>query len=304
LYEQPEGDFNMFSLVPHILISAQVACFEPAASPPLPTLDVAGQEHKGHATTSARLDVGWVGPSQSFHVIVHITPDPEWHLYWKNPGVSGAPTEFSIQVPEGFVVGEPQYPRPISFHGEEGVTYGYNEAFAVFIPVTAPSFLEDGQVEFSVTTEWLACKKFCVMGSKNTMLLVSTNNLHQGPPNKDMQVVRWRKSLPLPLDDLQGGESHFSGTGLNITGETQMRPIRFIGIEQQGVRFGDPQKPVLEGEYFRLPIPMHLDFLAFESDTIEVEGLLLFGRKSTDPCYVVQFTVHNSNNQQQSQGDE
>jgi len=292
----------MFSLVSILFISTQVAWFEPATSPPFPTLDIAKEEHKGHATTAVRLDVGWVGPSQSFHVIVNITPDPAWHLYWKNPGASGAPTEFSIQTPEGFHVGEPQFPRPISFHGEEGVTYGYNDPFAVFIPVTAPSFLEDGQIEFVVTTEWLACKKFCVMGSEQLTVKISTNNLHQGPPNKDMQLVRWRKSLPLPLDDLERGESHFGGMQITITGETVLRPIRFIGVEQRGIRFGAPEELVTKGDFFRLPIPIYLDCSAIDGESIEVEGLLLFGRKSTDPSYVVQLTVPNTNNQQQSHG--
>lgn len=293
----------MFSLVNLILVTSLCVCMGPEAPPPFPTLDVANQEHKGHATTAVRLDVGWVGPSQSFHIIVNVTPDPDWHLYWKNPGASGAPTEFSIQAPDGFVVGEPLFPRPISFHGEEGVTYGYNKPFAVFIPVTAPPFLEDGQIDFTVTTEWLACKKYCVMGTQEIHQLVSTNNLHQGPPNKDMQLVRWRTSLPLPLEDLEGGECRFGGMQINVTGETEMRPIRFIGVEQRGVRFGFPQELVTEGDSFRLPIPVQLDFSAVDGDTIEIEGLLLFGRNTTDPSYVVQLTIPNSNSTQQSQRD-
>ena len=40
----------------------------------------------GHAVTSVRADVRWVGPSQTFHLIVSIKPDDGWHVYWKNPG--------------------------------------------------------------------------------------------------------------------------------------------------------------------------------------------------------------------------
>jgi hypothetical protein len=87
-----------------------------------------------------------------------------------------------------------------------------------------------------------------------------------------------------------------------ITGETDLRPIRFIGVEQRGVRFGAPEELVTEGEFFRLPVPIHLDFSAMKREAIEVEGLLLFGRKSTDPSYVVQFTVPHSNYHQQSHG--
>ena len=42
--------------------------------------------NKGHASIVARGDVGWIGPGQSFNIIIAVTPDPDWHVYWKNPG--------------------------------------------------------------------------------------------------------------------------------------------------------------------------------------------------------------------------
>jgi thiol:disulfide interchange protein DsbD len=299
-----EGDFNMFYAAIHTLTILLVAGLslhttsgvQPGAPPhipppttPTPT-SIAGKE-KGHATVEVRTDVGWVGTSQTFHVIVYITPDTGWHVYWKNPGASGAPTVIQMSVPDGFVIGDPIFPRPTVFHGEEGQTYGYDKPAAIFIPVTAPNTLHDGQVDFEITTSWLACKKTCVMGEQENTLTLSTNAMHQGPLHKDLRLSQWSAALPRPLDDLEGGASALVGNTLHISGETKMRPIRFLGVEQKGIQFGIPEQLVVNGGVFRLPVPVFLDFESLKEETIIIEGILLFGRKSDDPSYVVHFAV-------------
>jgi len=54
-------------------------------------------------------------------------PDPGWHLYWRNPGDSGLPTELSWDVERG-AAGPVAWPAPAAFvEGEEDelTTYGY-----------------------------------------------------------------------------------------------------------------------------------------------------------------------------------
>jgi DsbC/DsbD-like thiol-disulfide interchange protein len=212
-------------------------------------------------------------------------------VYWKNPGASGAPTTIEINTPDGFIVGEAEFPRPSIFHGDEGLTFGYGESFALFIPVTAPPTLQDGQVDFEVTTSWLACKKLCVMGEKTTKLTISTNYLHHGPTHRDRQLSRWALAIPHQLSDLEQGEVSIVGNTLSISGDTTLRPIRFIGIEKIGVRFGIPEQIIVSGTKFRLPIPLFIDTKAIKGDEIIIEGLLMFGRNSSEPAYVVQHKV-------------
>ena len=179
-----------------LLLTAASLIWPPA--PPLP--NETSTENKSHAIVETRTDVGWVGASQTFYVIVLLTPDAGWHVYWKNPGASGAPTEIEIDAPDGFIVGEPIFPRPMTFHDEEGETFGYDEPVAIFIPVTAPETLHDGQVKFNLTTSWLACKKICVMGEQENTLHISTNALQQGPLHRDMQLSRWFSALLQPQE--------------------------------------------------------------------------------------------------------
>ena len=111
-----------------------------------------------------------------------------------------------------------------------------------------------------------------------------------------MQLSRWLAALPTPLDDLEEGGSVLSGNTLFIYGESAKRPIRFIGIEQKGVRFGHQEQLVSNDNSFRILIPIYLDFSAIEGSVLIVEGILMFGRKSDDPSYVVQLIVDSSSN--------
>ena len=253
--------------------------------------DEAPAEHPGHAVIEVRTDVGWVGPNQTFNVIVLVTPDEGWHMYWKNAGASGSPTEFELDVPEGFIVGEPVYPRPIIFNGEEGQTYGYDKPAAFFIPVTAPPFLNDGQAKISVTTTWLACKKICVVGEETKELMFSTHINEQGPLNKDKQLSRWAKALPRPLSDLEQGNVLVSGNTLVLSGATSMRPLFFIGIENHLVRFEQTERLAVDGNVFRLHIPLRIDASQQGQDTATVEGLLLLGRGEFDASYTIHTEV-------------
>ncbi len=262
--------------------------------PPLPVgfpVDETKRENPTHAVTEVRTDVGWVGPNQTFNVLVLITPDEGWHVYWKNSGASGSPTEFELEVPEGFTVGEPVYPRPNVFYGEEGETYGYNKPAAIFIPITAPKFLTDGHIKISVTTSWLACQKLCVMGEEKKSLEISTHFNSQGPLNRDMQLSRWMKSLPRECTDLEEGSVSVMRTTLVVSGKSTIRPVLFIGIENKFVRFGKAERVNMDGDMFRLHIPIHIDTPELGNKTAIVEGLLMLGRDSDDPCYTIHTEI-------------
>ena len=58
--------------------------------------NIVGEENSGQATVALRSSVRWIGPGQTFYLIVVLTPDDDWHVYWKNPGDSGMPTEFEV----------------------------------------------------------------------------------------------------------------------------------------------------------------------------------------------------------------
>src|SRR5687767_9507280 len=53
---------------------------------------------------------------------VLLTPDPGWHLYWKNPGDTGLPTQLAWRGGDAGPLG---WPAPSAFDEDGLVTYGY-----------------------------------------------------------------------------------------------------------------------------------------------------------------------------------
>ena len=246
---------------------------------------------KGHAVVEVSTDVGWIGPAQEFHIIVAITADSGWHTYWENPGESGAPTEIEIIAPKGFTVGKPIFPRPEIFRTAEGITFGYTNQAAIFVPVTAPPSTLDGHADFQVTTSWLACKKSCVQGENKTTLTVSVRAWEEGPPRKSKSLERWQSVLPKPLADLDGGKARIVGNSLKISGSSDRHQIGFLGIEKLGVRFFEEGTPLFINDAFVLSVPLTLNPINAGGKPLEITGLLTIGRKITDPSYTVTLTV-------------
>lgn len=121
--------------------------------------DVRAQE----AATGDHVKVRWLAPQQfgagpetlGFYFEV----DPEWHVYWRNPGDSGAAPRFDFAEANG-EVGEIQWPFPVRLPIEHLTNLGYagNVAYLFEFVPTANS------VDLKVNLEWLVCKVDCIPG--------------------------------------------------------------------------------------------------------------------------------------------
>src|SRR5205823_13799940 len=84
-------------------------------------------------------DTTAVKPGEPFTVGLLLDIEPDWHVYWTNPGDSGAPTTVTFKLPKGFTVGETEYPVPIKFpQPGDVVGYGYKESVLLTAKVTPP----------------------------------------------------------------------------------------------------------------------------------------------------------------------
>ena len=59
----------------------------------------------------------------SLGVLINLQDD--WHIYWRNPGDSGLPTDIELSLPNGITASEIKFPIPKIFASEEIVNYGY-----------------------------------------------------------------------------------------------------------------------------------------------------------------------------------
>ncbi len=95
-------------------------------------------------------------------VAIDFSMEQGWHLYWRNPGVSGMPPELALTLPAGWSHGAPIYPEP-SWAPADEEQMGYAGSLRLLVPVTPPHAWEGGGVDLGVDARWMACNDVCVI---------------------------------------------------------------------------------------------------------------------------------------------
>jgi len=211
-----------------------------------------------------------------------------YHVYWKYPGASGAPTEIDVDAPDEYEIGAMRWPRPEVFHEPEGTTYGYSDRVTFIIPFrNTAQFPEPGDVV--VSARWLACKKACFMGSAMATIRVAMFDHVYPEPIEAMQAAAAR--MPSPVAERPSTRVTFAGDRLVITGPTDPAgPPAFIPGDVPGVLLGEPSIRGDESR-FELVVPVELKPENSLGNEPVVDGLLVFGMKPQDPSYHITMPV-------------
>lgn len=124
-----------------------------------------------------------VVPGQPLTLAARFDIDPEWHIYWENPGESGLATEVTFEAPAGFEVGPVRFPGPVAFSSPGPVvSYGYAGHVLLSAPIEAPAGAQ-GSATFAADAFWLACRESCVRGQgKATLTLPVLASGREAPP--------------------------------------------------------------------------------------------------------------------------
>src|SRR5438067_6313347 len=143
----------------------------------------------------ALANVSAIVPGEPFLVGVRLKMEPRWHTYWKYPGDAGIPTEIRWQLPEGWRVGDIQWPIPLKLE-EPGdiLIYGYHDEVLLIQQVTPPKDLTSASANLSAKVSWLVCEKICIPGDGTVSLalpVASTN----AAANSEL-FGRFQKRLP------------------------------------------------------------------------------------------------------------
>ena len=112
-------------------------------------------------------------PGQTFHLGVDFEIAEGWHLYWKNPGESGAVARIALEMPDWLSAGETQWPTPerLVLPGDI-LDYVHNGSLTLIVPVTVAADAPVGaSAEIKADLWWLMCDDgVCVPGTANETL--------------------------------------------------------------------------------------------------------------------------------------
>lgn len=107
-------------------------------------------------------------PGKPMWVGVRFDIEPQWHIYWHNPGDAGLATSLDWSLPPGWTASRIHWPLPRRFTDFGGLrAFGYEEQVVLLTRITPPadaSPVPAAQAPLSVRAQWLACRDRCVLG--------------------------------------------------------------------------------------------------------------------------------------------
>lgn len=118
--------------------------------------------HAGETIHSDHVQVSWLAPHafgpSSTTIGIRFALQPGWHIYWKNPGDSGAAPQFTFAA-EGGRVGELQWPYPARLPFMHLTNLGYTDE--VIFPLSIEP-QPSTALWVEATLEWLVCQDICI----------------------------------------------------------------------------------------------------------------------------------------------
>jgi thiol:disulfide interchange protein/DsbC/DsbD-like thiol-disulfide interchange protein len=148
------------------------------------------------------VDAAELRSGQTVRVGVHFEMDSGWHVYWRNSGESGLPTELTWDFDQADV-GPILWPVPEVFQESDGflTTFGYqDEVLLASEAVVAPR--DEGRARVTVVADFVTCKIGCIPGRITlSRELPVTASGRAAPADVHAVFERWEKRLPRPAAD-------------------------------------------------------------------------------------------------------
>jgi thiol:disulfide interchange protein DsbD len=211
---------------------ALIALFALMILPWLPAqaLESAAQESP-RARVTLVADHLAIAPGQAFQLGLRIRLAPRWHSYWRHAGDAGAPTEFSLTLPEGTQAGPIAWPTPQAIPFGPLMSFGYYGEVVLPMQIMPPAGLRAGDV-FSISAQatWLVCDDVCIPeeGSFRLDLPVAA----KAQTNPDLAPLFAAAALPRPSPwqasaSIQGDALRLRLTGPGL-GRESLKEALFI----------------------------------------------------------------------------
>lgn len=231
-----------------------------------------------------------VAPGGTMPVAVRFTIPEAWHIYWKDAGNAGVPTELRVKAPPNVKIGPVRYSRPMSIDDPAGVVLGYERsALLVFNATVDPTATEGQWVELTIEASWMVCKKACYLGSRKVDVRFPVNQTAAAPGPGLGKAWLEAASIPQPLTAAQAQVTLRPGV-LELQLGSGMPAPAFIpfhvpGVEVQPARFDQQEGRTI------VQIPYRLSPRDAMGHAPVLAGLLTEGASVKDRCWWVEIPL-------------
>jgi DsbC/DsbD-like thiol-disulfide interchange protein len=149
--------------------------------------------------------------------------EKEWHIYWVNPGDSGAALRVHWSVPSGFKAGEIRWPVPSRVGKGELTDYGYEGHELLPLELKVPAnYLPGTRVKIVAAVQYLICRKLvCIVAhAQPTLSLPSADGIAVDAAAKRKLFQETQESEPKSLPSTWKARAFDDGRNFVLTLES------------------------------------------------------------------------------------
>lgn len=109
-------------------------------------------------------------PGTRTHVGLLFTPEEDFHIYWRQPGLVGMAPVIRWELPEGYEVGPLLWPQPEEVEMGVWRAWGHRRPVVIGAELRVPEGAAHGEVTLRASAHWMACSTTCHPGSADLAL--------------------------------------------------------------------------------------------------------------------------------------
>jgi DsbC/DsbD-like thiol-disulfide interchange protein len=229
---------------------------------------VAGPRAAGVATvshTTLRLvpETASLEPGRTLDLGLFFDVEPNWHIYWINPGDSGEPPAVKWNLPAGFQAGDLEWPAPERLVNGPLTDYGYRGRVMLIAPVRVPSEISGQNATLSADVRWLVCSNVCIPASAS--LSIDLPVQHNVPRPDGQARTLFQSTLralprPLPARWRASAEDEGDRFRIRLTTGAKVRQASFFPLDFNEVENAKPQDST--------PLPAGVEVSVYKSDQL------------------------------------
>ncbi|MGB7445310.1 MAG: protein-disulfide reductase DsbD domain-containing protein [Coleofasciculaceae cyanobacterium] len=250
---------------------------------PIP-MAIANPVQTEHVEVQLVSEVQQAQPGSPFLVALRFQIQDGWHIYWKNPGDSGASPTIDWQLPEGVTAGEILWPAPERLPVGPLMNFGYSGEVYLPIQLTPTSTLPSPDtLQLQADADWLVCKVDCIPESATLDLMLSIQETASPDPQWQPALEATQQALPQPSPWPVTAAISFASAQGAIADNTVKLRVEAPGLEPgtlQSVTFfpnqdgvivnAAPQTLTVDDQGLTLAVPQ-----GYLTDLEEVGGVLV-----------------------------
>jgi thiol:disulfide interchange protein DsbD len=226
----------------------------------------------------------------SIGVLVNLKDD--WHIYWRNPGDSGMPTDIEFNLPNGITASEIKFPVPEIFAADKIINYGYSHQVLLMSEVFIPKHYPQKEISITAKLTSLICKDLCKAFDTTVTIKLDLSKSYLAEANIADLFDSTKSLLPKKNHSLKisaTSKSDFVYLKVIVDEINNVCSIRFLSYEPAMFRNSINQNTIKKENHVELilePDPFRVN------DPTEVNGIVILNDDNTK-AYEINLPIAN-----------